>query len=63
MAAKANCLLGASTLVLIKLDANLRRPLKNMKELSKRKIEQRKDDCDLMQHGEEPIIQAMQQMG
>src|SRR6185369_1824957 len=62
MATQACGLLCTSTLLFVKLHADLRRPLEYMKEFSKRKIQQRKNDGDRMQHGEKAIVQSMQQV-
>ena len=62
-AAQAFCLFSPRAFFLIKLNADLRWPLENVKELSKRQIEQGEDDRYGMQHRQKPVIQAMQQMG
>ena len=53
LTARANRAWSAVARHLIKLDAQLRRPLKDVEELSKRQEEQRRDDGDRVNDREE----------
>ena len=61
-AAQARGLLRPRAFFLVKLHADLGRPLEDMKELSKGQIQKREDHGDGVQHGEKTVIQAMQQV-